>query len=109
MARGQRRCAASSRCPLDSSAFSVDDRADCDATRGGETVVGPWQIALVAPSAEYRLAVAVEVPLVDGRWTLNVNAIGARADPELLRSSGPLSLGFSRTPENPTWCPPIAE
>jgi 4'-phosphopantetheinyl transferase len=95
--------------PLDSFAFSVDDTGGLRCEEGGETVVGPWQFALVAPSTEYRLAVAVELPLVNGRWTLNINAIGSRADPELLASSGPLSFGFSRTPGNPTWCPPIAD
>jgi phosphopantetheinyl transferase len=95
--------------PLDSFAFSFDDRGGLRCEDGGETVVPPWQFALAAPSAEYRLAVAVEVPLVSGRWTLKINAIGVRADPEILRSSGALSFGFSRTPDNPAWCSGIAD
>ena len=80
--------------PLDSFAFSFDDRAGLRCEEGGETIVPPWQFALAAPSAEYRLAVAVEIPLVNGRWTMKINAIGVRADPEILRSSGALSFGF---------------
>ncbi len=91
--------------PLDSFAFSFPDRAGLRCEDAGETTVTPWQFALAAPSPGYRLAVAAEVPLVNGRWTLSVNAVGARAHPKLLRWSGPLTFDFSPTPENPAWCP----
>jgi hypothetical protein len=94
--------------PLDSFAFSCEKGARLRCEEGGEPIVPPWQFALAAPSADYRLAVAIETPVVNGRWTLHVNAIGARADPEVLSWSGPLSFGFSRTPANPTWYPRIA-
>ncbi len=36
------------------------------------------------------LAVAIELPLVDSRWTLTVSAVGSGDEAELLRSSGPV-------------------
>ena len=39
------------------------------------------------------MAVAIELPLLDSRWTLTVSAVGRGDEAELLRSSGRASTG----------------